>query len=92
MLLIPLSVIALLALLAALSYRLGAVLRYPPHYRLFFVGVLGVVAGAGLWVSLGGDHAEIERLQTLIAVVPLLVALLIGVVVAWYYWGWLLYE
>ncbi len=88
----PASIVVALVALASLSRRLGAVTRRPPLYRWFLVGA--ALVGLSIVLRLIGlDSAGRLGAQTaLFYDVPLAIGLLVSVIVAWRYWGWLLYE
>ena len=106
MLISPLGVAGLAALgyalyiFANLSRRLGAVTKMRPYYRGFFVaiGFLAISALARVLLSstvLVNDTRSVwsTSLFALVAYhVPLVIAMAIGVVVAWHYWSWLFKE
>lgn len=87
----PVSIVILLLALASLSQRLGAVTRRRPYYRLFYVSAVLVALSVALRV-LYHAGAGLDGQAALLYDLPLAVGLLIAVVVAWHYWGWLLYE
>jgi hypothetical protein len=92
LILIPVSVVVLIVLLAALSARLGAVLRRPPHYRWFFVAAGCIAAGAAFWIVFGGPYHRLVGVWAIFPIGLIAVGLLIGLLAAWSYWSWLLYE
>jgi hypothetical protein len=83
----PVSFCVALIILAALSQRIGAVTKRPPLYRWFYVCV-GLLL-FGIVFRLGGN---VTGDAALLYTVPVVVALLLAVMVAWVYWGWLLNE
>ncbi len=94
----PLALIVLLWVMAQISRRFGEVTHRPPLYRgfyaamglLFFPLVVRVVAvglADGDRASLGGNS-----LGALLHDLPLVAAIIIALIVAWRYWGWLVYA
>ncbi len=81
------GVLALLLLLAALSRRLGNVTKRPPLHRLIYLGAGTVILGALL--SLWLPSLSLEGLAASVLIISGLLAVLL---VAWRYWGWVLYE
>ncbi len=88
----PVSIVVALVVLASLSRRLGAVTRRPPLYRWFFVGAALVALSIILRLVRLDSSGRLDTQAALFYDVPLVIGLLIAVIVAWRYWGWLLYE
>jgi hypothetical protein len=82
----PLSLITSLLVIALLSQRLGTITKQGHTYRWLFaaIGLVAVAVVIRLWTL---NSAEDPPYPLLMAV-----ALTIGLVTAWYYWGWLLSE
>lgn len=88
----PASIILALVVMASLSRRLGEVTRRPPLYRWFFVGAALVGLSMVLRLVKLDSSGQLGTQAALFYDVPLVGGLLISVIVAWRYWGWLLYE
>jgi hypothetical protein len=88
----PVSIVVALVVMASLSRRLGEVTRRPPLYRWFLVGAALVGLSIVLRLSRIDSSGRLGEQAALLYDVPLVVGLLVSVVVAWRYWGWLLYE
>lgn len=101
----PLAPVSLIALLSALflyhslSRRFGAVTKMPPHYRLFIVSIAFV--GLALVVSIVRTAAQLScrpevacltspAFGLVFYLLPLFIGTMIGVIVVWRYWSWLL--
>ena len=80
----------LLFVLATLSRRLGEVTKMRPYYRGFYVAMLGVLV-AMLATVLQPDGAD-DGLFIAVYTLSLLASGLIGLAVAYRYWGWLFRE
>ncbi len=105
-LLTPLGVVGLIAvlyvlnILANLSQRLGAVTKMRPYYRGFYaamalmtVSILARIAGSSLVLS--GRLNPLSLYDPLFLAfyhAPFVIAMIISVAVAWYYWNWLFKE
>lgn len=87
----PVSIVILLLALASLSRRLGAVTRRRTYYRLFYPSAALVALSVVLRLAYHAGTG-LDGQAALLYDLPLAVGLLIAVVVAWHYWGWLLYE
>lgn len=79
---------------AILSARLGAVTKMPPRYRLFWIGLAGIViAGAGRLLAIAGlIGADDGWLLLLLYYLPLALGLCSSLIAVFYYWRWLLHE
>jgi len=91
-LIMPISMIIVMFVFAQISQKQGKVARRPPLYRWFYVssGLLMVALVYRIWAQLSfgsliGDAVALYDL-------PVMLALLLAVVIAWQYWGWLLGE
>jgi hypothetical protein len=96
---IPIGVVGLIAviymlyILANLSQRLGAVLKMPPYYRSFYVAMGFLSVSVLSRVALSSLALVSPPLLTILTYdAPFIIAMLISVVVAWRYWGWLFKE
>ncbi|HJW84717.1 MAG TPA: hypothetical protein VJ754_10475 [Anaerolineae bacterium] len=95
---LPVSLVSLIGVLVTLhifgvlSRRLGAVTKMKPYYRGFYLAMALVVLSIGV-ALLPQPAAESDRLlHGLAYTLPLLLAGLISLVVAYRYWGWLFRE
>jgi hypothetical protein len=96
---IPVGVVGLMAvmymlyILANLSRRLGDVLKMPPYYRSFYVamGFLGVSILSRIALS-SFTSARFPLLALAVYDIPFVIAMIVGIAVAWRYWGWLFKE
>lgn len=93
----PVAMMITLLILGELSRRLGQVTKAKPIYRSFYVsaGLCAVsVVVRLLHVGAQGDAFSIEQRQQLafLYIAPLSAGLLISIVTAWRYWGWLIYA
>lgn len=95
---IPVSLVSLIGVLVmlhifgVLSRHLGAVTKMRPYYRGFYLAMALVVLSIGV-ALLPQPAAENDRLLYGLAyTLPLLLAGLISLVVAYRYWGWVLRE
>lgn len=94
----PLALMISLWLLAQISRRFGEVTRRPPRFRLFYFSVglmvlptLVRLLAIGMTderrADLGGNSVE-----ALVHDLPLAVGITLALVIAWRYWGWLIYA
>jgi hypothetical protein len=88
----PVSIVLALVVLASLSRRLGEVTKRPPIYRWFWVGAALVSLSIVLRLFTLDSAGRLSAQAALLYDVPLVMGLLVSVIVAWRYWGWLLYE
>jgi hypothetical protein len=87
----------MLLILGELSRRLGEVLKVHYGHRWFYVSAgltfLSIMIRLG---NLGSHrHGFDTKHDTMLAfayIAPLSIGLIIGIVVAWRYWGWLIYA
>jgi hypothetical protein len=93
-----LSVLFMLYILANLSRRLGSVTKMKPYYRGFYVA-MGLVAIAiitrviqsSLQLSSSAEPDQ-TSLYVLAYHLPFALAVTLGAVITWRYWGWLFRE
>lgn len=91
----PLAGIVSLWILAQISRRFGEVTHRPPFYRGFYLAMgLLVIPFFVRLLSVGQSARQRNASSSystsaLLHDIPLAAAVTIGVVVAWYYWGWL---
>lgn len=94
----PLALMLALWVMAQISRRFGEVTHRPPHYRLFYVALALVILPLGVrLLAVGLDDQEMHDLGgnatgALLHDVPLAAAVVLALVVAWRYWGWLVYA
>ena len=94
----PLGLMVSLWVLAQISRRFGEVTHRPPLYRGFYVA-FGLMLFPLLirLLAIGLSEAEIADLggnstETLLHDIPLAVGVILAVIIAWRYWGWLVYT
>lgn len=94
----PLALIIMLWVMAQISRRFGEVTHRPPLYRGFYVAMalmlfplvvrlLAIGLADDARKDLGGNSVE-----ALFHDLPLALGVTLGVIVAWRYWGWLVYA
>jgi hypothetical protein len=94
----PLALIMMLWVMAQISRRFGEVTHRPPLYRGFYVAIalmffplvvrlLAIGLAEEARNDLGGNSVE-----ALVYDLPLALGITLGVIVAWRYWGWLVYA
>jgi hypothetical protein len=94
----PLALIILLWVMAQISRRFGEVTHRPPLYRGFYVAMilmlfplvvrlLAIGLAEEARDDLGGNSVE-----ALSHDLPLALGITLGVIIAWRYWGWLVYA
>ena len=94
----PLALMIALWVLAQISRRFGEVTHRPPLYRGFYVAmVLMSLPLVVRLLALGLTESDLDTLggnavEALAHDGPLAVGITIAVVVAWRYWGWLVYA
>ena len=103
----PLGVIGLAAvayllyIFANLSRRLGAVTKMPPYYRGFYVaiGLLTISILARVTLNsmvlapeLSTGIVSTPSFSLIFYQIPFVLAVVIGVALAWRYWSWLFKE
>lgn len=94
----PLALIILLWVMAQISRRFGEVTHRPPLYRGFYVAMFLMLFPLAVRLLAIG-LAEEERnnlggnsLEAVLHDLPLALGITLGVIVAWRYWGWLIYA
>ena len=94
----PLALIIMLWVMAQISRRFGEVTHRPPLYRGFYVAMvlmlfplvvrlLAIGLAEDARNDLGGNSVE-----ALSHDLPLALGITLGVIIAWRYWGWLVYA
>jgi hypothetical protein len=94
----PLALMFVLWVMAQISRRFGEVTHRPPLFRVFFLA-LGLTAIPLIvrLLAIGlADHEHAQSghnsLEALAYDIPLAVSMTLSVVIAWRYWGWLVYA
>jgi hypothetical protein len=94
----PLALMLLLWVMAQISRRFGEVTHRPPLYRGFYVAgglmifPLGVrLLAIGLTENKQGDLGG-NSLEALFHDLPFALGLTLAIIIAWRYWGWLIYA
>jgi hypothetical protein len=80
------------AILGALSKRLGEVTRVPPYYRWFYVSAAIISGGVLGRVVITLQVGNLDAQAALLYDIPLVVGLLVAVMTTGVYWGWLIGE
>lgn len=94
----PLALMVSLWMLAQISRRFGEVTRRPPRFRLFYISVgLMVLPTLVRLLAIGmtgeqRDDLGGNALSALVHDLPLAVGITLALVVAWRYWGWLIFA
>ncbi|MBN1679465.1 MAG: hypothetical protein JW966_04185 [Anaerolineae bacterium] len=94
----PIGIIIALWVIAQISRRFGEVTHRPPFYRGFYLSLVLVLfplvirlLAVGLdedeYADLGGNTTD-----ALLHDVPLAIAITLAGIIAWRYWGWLVYA
>ena len=96
-----LSIIALFYILAKLSERFGIVIKMPPLYRNYYVGMVILAIGYLTHLIVVIAILTLEQIPAwlispwflLLAYhLPLAIGLTIGLYITWRYWSWLVTE
>ncbi|MBI5959361.1 MAG: hypothetical protein HY866_11540 [Chloroflexi bacterium] len=94
----PLALMVILWVMAQISRRFGEVTHRPPLYRGFYValGLMFFPLVVRL-LSIGQSEPKLREsghnsLGALAHDIPLAVGITLAVVIAWRYWGWLVYA
>lgn len=93
----PIAIMIMLVVFAELSRRLASVVRAKPFHRWFYVAAACVgisVVMRLLSIGQSADYFKVDEHVTAASwyIVPMSLGLIIGIVVAWRYWGWLIYA
>jgi hypothetical protein len=94
----PASLIMMLWVMAQISRRFGEVTHRPPLYRGFYISLgLMIVPLLIRLLAMGmtdHDRADLggNSLGALFYGLPLALGITLAVVIAWRYWGWLIYA
>jgi len=89
--LMPLSLAVCILILARLSKRLGAVTHTAPGYRWLYLSAVLTASGT-LIRLLAIDQPALTESLAIADNLVLGLGLLLSIVVAWRYWGWMLSE
>jgi hypothetical protein len=93
---LPLAITIQAIVLASLSQRLGAVTHRAPVYRWFHLaaGFSSTSALIYLWHIAEGNISDAggQGIEAISYALPLLISVTISAIVAWRYWGWLIYA
>ena len=90
---LDLAVIVILIVLAYLSKRLGEALKTPPFYKLFYVGVVLIVAGALVTLFFAQNaNMSISKLINTIVMAIRFICSIVAVITCMQYWKWLFSE
>jgi hypothetical protein len=94
----PLGLVLLLWVMAQISRRFGEVTHRPPIYRGFYVALglmLFPLVVRLLTIGLGKDkRAELggNAIEALLHDLPTALGITLALIIAWRYWGWLIYA
>jgi hypothetical protein len=91
----PLSLMIALWMMAQISRRFGEVTHRPPLYRGFYValGLLALPLVTRLLAIGQTGYTDRRRLlEALFHDLPMALGITLAVIVAWRYWGWLVYA
>ena len=93
----PFSMVVMFIIFGELSRRLGEVVKAGKKHRWFYVAAgLGFISIIVRLSSVGGDASRYAILAqgwwSLAYILPMALGLGISLVVAWRYWGWLIYA
>ncbi|MBN1565949.1 MAG: hypothetical protein JXA10_19060 [Anaerolineae bacterium] len=94
----PVALMIMLWVMAQISRRFGEVTHRPPIYRGFYVAMgllLFPFVVRVLAISLTEtDRADLggNSMGAIVHDLPLIVAVILALIVAWRYWGWLIYA
>jgi hypothetical protein len=94
----PLALMVILWVMAQISRRFGEVTHRPPLYRGFYVSLALMFFPLMVrLLSIGQSDSALDGLGgrsigALLHDVPLAVGITLAVIIAWRYWGWLIYA
>ncbi len=94
----PIAVMIALIVLGELSGRLGSVLKTDAIHRGFYIAAaLAFISVLTRLLSIGLPDKDFrtdggDTLFSLLYIVPLTISVMLGLVTAWRYWGWLIYA
>lgn len=94
----PVTLMILLWVMAQISRRFGEVTHRPPIFRWYYVAISLLIAPLAVRVVAVGmpdtDRADLggNTVGAMFHDIPLALAITLGIVIAWRYWGWLIYA
>ncbi|MCB9438160.1 MAG: hypothetical protein H6673_14380 [Anaerolineales bacterium] len=91
---LPVALMVMMLVLGELSRRLGAVLKKGQSHRWFYIAASLEIISVLVRI-LHIDRMEHETGDTTAALaylIPLTLGIIIGLVITWRYWGWLVYA
>lgn len=93
----PISIMLMLVIFGELSRRLAVVVRTKPFHRWFYVAAIFVAIGVVYRLLNVGESANYFNVTehpeaASWYIVPMTIGLFTGIVIAWRYWGWLIYA
>lgn len=93
----PISIVIVLLVIGELSRRLGAVLKIGSVHRWFYLAAIIVCISVIIrFLSIGLPEEDFttrnDAIWALLYTIPLTLGVIIGLVSAWRYWGWLVYA
>lgn len=94
----PLALMIVLWVMAQISRRFGEVTHRPPHYRGFYVALVLMILPLGVrLLAVGLSDTEMQdqggtSTAALLHDIPLAASISLALVIAWRYWGWLVYA
>ena len=91
----PLALIISLWVMAQISRRFGEVTHRPPLYRGFYVALVMLVLPLLTRLLAIGQTGYTDRrrlFEALFHDLPLALGITLAVIIAWRYWGWLVYA
>lgn len=86
------ATIFLLYIFATLSRRLGAVTKMKPYYRGFYIAMILVGAAIVAAMTWNSESTSDVSIYLVVYYLPLVLAGVISLIIAWRYWGWLIRE
>lgn len=87
----PIALILMLWVMAQISRRFGEVTHRPPLYRGFYAAIGLTLVPLGVRLLAIGHGLE-RTVEALLYSLPLAISLTLAVIIAWRYWGWLVYA
>jgi hypothetical protein len=94
----PIAITVMLLVLKELSKRLGAVLKLGQQHRLYYVaacltGSSAIIRLLSISFTLSDFHTDSgDTLFGLLYSLTLMSGVVLGLVITWRYWGWLVYA
>jgi uncharacterized membrane protein YphA (DoxX/SURF4 family) len=87
----PLALIMMLWVMAQISRRFGEVTHRPPFYRGFYGAMVLLLVPLGVRLLAIGGSGD-STIEELLYNLPLVISMTLAVIIAWRYWGWLVYA